>query len=144
MDCGYFADICGPGCQTQRFIAPGINRTIVVLNESALLGLSAGELQIGDDVIILQPTSKTNAYGVVKFVAPQLTGWAAFAVIGNGAFSGGGGNNYVAAPSTFTDFSMFAGGIAPSSGLWFASTPGQLWHYAGGDTQWRYDQSISA
>jgi hypothetical protein len=47
------------------------------------------------------------------------------------------------APANFTDFSMF-GGAPPTVGVYFALTPGQLWVYASGDTQWRYSDLISA
>lgn len=81
---------CGcnpPGCRVDRF-AYGVNRTFVVLNESALLGFSPGELQQGDDVIIIQPTSRTVAYGVVKFVNPSGSGWGQFTIMGGQASAG--------------------------------------------------------
>lgn len=48
------------------------------------------------------------------------------------------------APATFTDFSVFPGGIAPSSGVYEAYTTTKRWSYVGGDTQWRYSDLISA
>lgn len=138
---GYFDDTCyqPTSCPNVPFFAPGVNRTLVVLNESLLLGLT--DLSFGDDVIVILPTSKTLAYGVVKFVNPGGSGWAQFTVIGNGSFSMG--VTPLTAPATFTDASMFPGGVFPAAGLYFAGTPAQLWSYQGGDSQWRYSDLVS-
>lgn len=80
---GYFDSCCLPPACSQPFIVTGVNKTITVLDEPTLLGLTSGELQIGDDVIIIRPTSMTLAYGVVKFINASATGWAQFAILGN-------------------------------------------------------------
>jgi hypothetical protein len=53
---------------------------------------------------------------------------------------GGGGGSYpqtVTAPANITDFSMFSGGVAPTSGVYFAPRDqSTLWTIEGGDSQW--------
>ena len=81
---GYFDDTCfaRPPCPAP-YVVPGVNKTFTVLSESALLALTQGEMSVGDDIIIILPTSKTIAYGVVKFVNPGGSGWSQFTVVVN-------------------------------------------------------------
>jgi hypothetical protein len=81
---GYFDDTCfaRPPCPAP-YVVPGINKTFTVLNEAALLALTQGEMSVGDDIIIILSTSRTIAYGVVKFVNSGGSGWAQFTVVGN-------------------------------------------------------------
>jgi len=43
-----------------------------------------------------------------------------------------------AAPSADTDFSMFTGAVAPTTGCYLAMTPTALWYFRGGWTSWRH------
>ena len=141
---GYFDDTCF-SCPPlpKPFVVPGITQTITVLSEAALLALQSGEINVGGDVIIILPTSKTLAYGVVKYTFAGGTGWSQFTITGNPIPSTGGVPLWPT-PSGFTDASMFPGNAFPATGLYFAGTVNQLWSFTGGDTQWRYADLISA
>jgi len=46
---------------------------------------------------------------------------------------------FVSVPSSMTDFSMFAGGVAPASGAYAARDARYEYSFVGGDTEWRRD-----
>jgi len=109
---GYFDDTCFSCSPLPRpFVVPGVNRTLTVLNEAALLGFEPGELQVGDDVIIILPTSQTNAYGVAKFVNPNASGWAQFAVTMNPADF----------ETQLTAFTKLLPSLPPGGGGWWSN-----------------------
>lgn len=57
--------------------------------------------------------------------------------IGNITGGGSGTAQVVSPPSNITDFSMLPGGVAPSSGVYFAPRDEwTLWTIAAGDSQW--------
>lgn len=56
---------------------------------------------------------------------------------GGGGGGGGSSANVVTAPSGINDFSTLPGGVAPTSGVYFAPRDQiTLWTIEGGDTQW--------
>jgi hypothetical protein len=81
---GYFDDTCSSCLPLPRpFVVSGVSRAITVLNEAALLALQPGELNVGDYVIIVLPTTYTKAYGVVMFTNSLASGWGQFSIMGN-------------------------------------------------------------
>lgn len=58
--------------------------------------------------------------------------------IGLVASGGSSGGVVVTAPANINDFSMFPGGVAPSSGVYFAPRDnGSIWEYSAGQTTWK-------
>lgn len=60
--------------------------------------------------------------------------------LGNFSGGGGGGNSvqYTTAPTTINDFSMFPGGVAPSTGVYLAPRDaGSIWEFSAGQPNWK-------
>ena len=47
-------------------------------------------------------------------------------------------------PTSFTDFTMFAGNIPPPTGVYIASDGLEMWMFKGGNTQWQQVSLISS
>lgn len=63
---------------------------------------------------------------------------AAYNMANIGGGSSGTAAQVVTAPSSDSDFSMFPGGVAPSSGVYFAPRDNAtIWSFAAGQTTWK-------
>jgi hypothetical protein len=68
----------------------GVLHTHTVLTEAMLLALTEHQICLGDDVIILNATSRTGPFAAVKFTNREEIGWERYTILGSGLTSGGG------------------------------------------------------